>query len=104
MSSINTTTFFNSYITNKISKMEDSKMDNYYPSKQRSNTMVPYFISTSKADIQSIPTFISSLSQNKRCQIEELNKLQAEIACVEESIKQLEASKAAKQTKVRVNI
>ena len=99
-------TFENLNLNSKFCKLEDSKMDQYVLRKHINYSIPNYFIPKIPKvtnDIQN--NFIPSLKQS---QIEELQKLQVDIASVEENVRELEFSKKLKLTKVgnyiKVNI
>lgn len=91
-------TFDNINFRTKITKLEDSKMDSYVLRKQINYSIPNSFI---PKDSYAISAFVPSLKQNMKSQVEELQKLQSEIAHVEEKIRDLEVSKNMKLTKVR---
>ena len=92
ISSINNN--FNNLITKtKISKMEDSKVNQYVLRKH-----IDYSISSSFIH-KEIP-FVSSYVPSIKSQVEELQKLQSEICNVEDKMRNLEVSKKVKLSKV----
>jgi Trm5-related predicted tRNA methylase len=102
ISNINNT-FENLNLKNKLCKLEDSKMDQYVLRKHINysipNSFIPK-IPKVTTDIPSISAFVPSLKQTQKSQVEELHKLQVEIASVEDKIRELEFSKNLKLTKV----
>jgi hypothetical protein len=95
-SNFNNNNFDNLRIT-KINKLDDSKIDSYVLRKHINSSIPNCFI---QAEISSIPTFLPSLRQNAKSQVEEIQKLQAEISYVEEKVRDLETAKKMKLTKV----
>lgn len=87
---------------NKVSKLEDSKMDQYVLRKQISYSLPNSFIYGTKKENTNAPYFVPTLKQNNKSQVEELQKLQAEINCVEDKIRDLETAKKIKQFKVYI--
>jgi hypothetical protein len=96
-------------INNKLCKLEDSKMDQYVLRKQITYSIPNLFIPkipkvTITNDIPNNFNVVPSLKQTQKSQIEELHKLQAEIASVEEKLRELEFSKNLKLIKVGKHI
>src|SRR5690606_30835570 len=92
-----TNNFDNLNLKNKINKLEDSKMDSYVLRKQINYSISNSFI---PRDVHAVSSFVPSLKQNLKSQVEELQKLQAEIGYVEEKVHELEVSKKMKLNKV----
>ena len=103
MANISNNTFENLNLRSKISKLEDSKMDQYVLRKHICysipNTCIPNMPKLT-SEIPIITSLIPSIKQNAKSQVEELQKLHAEINSVEEKIKDLELTKKLKLTKV----
>ena len=85
----------NLIIRTKISKMEDSKVNQYVLRKH-----IDYSISNSFIH-KEIP-FVSSYVPSVKSQVEELQKLQSEISNVEDKIINLEVFKKMKLSKVNL--
>ena len=92
-----TNNFENLNLRNKINKLEDSKMDSYVLRKHINYSISNSFI---PKEINTISTFVPTMKGNLKSQVEELQKLQAEIGYVEEKIQELEVNKKMKLTKV----
>jgi len=93
-------TFENLNLNSKFCKLEDSKMDQYVLRKHINYSIPNYFIPKIPKVTNDIPNNSSVIPSIKQSQIEELKKLQVEIASVEEKVRELEFSKKLKLTKV----
>jgi uncharacterized protein YebE (UPF0316 family) len=81
-----------------ISKLEDSKIETYVFRKQINYTLPNNFRQMGFT----ISSYVPTIKQNLKYQVEEVQKLQSEIHLVEEKIRELEVTKKMKLTKVLI--